>query len=365
MSGAKVLIMAGGTGGHVFPALALARSLRAAGVSVAWLGTARGMEARVVPAEKIPLATISVVGLRGKGFATLALAPLRLVRALWQAIAVIRRVDPVLVVGLGGFASGPGGVAARLLRRPLFIHEQNAIAGFTNRVLAHLASRVFEAFAGSFATARRAETIGNPLREEFFRQDPPSRRRQRDPGSLRLLVVGGSQGAARLNAIVPLAVAQLQHKTHLSVRHQTGDRWIEQARNSYAKAGVEAELLPFIGDMAESYAWADLVICRAGALTISEIAAVGVAAILVPFPQATDDHQSHNARTLVRCGAAVLISDRELNPERLAREIDRLAADRPGLARMAEQAGTLACPEATQRLRDACLGAIAAAGAGA
>ncbi len=356
MSAPLALIMAGGTGGHVFPALALARELRARQWQVVWLGTRRGLEARLVPAADFPIEWLSVGGLRGKGVTVWLGAPLRLMRALLQSIAVIRRNRPVLVVGLGGFVAGPGGVAAWLLRRPLLIHEQNAVAGFTNRCLSHLARRVLAAFPGAFAERVHAEVVGNPVRAEILALAPPERRfALRDP-AIRLLVLGGSQGAARLNAIVPLALAIARSGSALrfEVRHQAGERWLPSAQQSYASAGVSARLHAFIEDMSEAYGWADLVICRAGALTVSELAAAGVGSILVPFPAATDDHQTRNAEILVRADAAVLIADAALSAERLAAEIAALCQGRGKLLAMAERARSLARPHATAALADAC-----------
>jgi len=349
------LIMAGGTGGHVFPALALARELRARSWQVVWLGTRRGLEARLVPAEQIAVEWLSVSGLRGKGLLIWLAAPLKLTRALLQALAVIRRRRPALVVGLGGFVAGPGGVAAWLSRRPLLIHEQNAIAGFTNRCLAHLARRVLTAFPGSFAPQVRAQVIGNPVRQQISDLPPPAQRFAQRHGPTRVLVVGGSQGAARLNALVPFALARAAATLQFEVQHQSGERWIEAARRHYAEAGITARLQPFIDDMAAAYGWADLVICRAGALTVSELAAAGVGAILVPFPAATDDHQTRNAAFLVDDGAAVMIAERELSAERLSAELLRLCSGRGRLLAMAERARALARPRAVQELADACV----------
>ena len=258
MSG-PVLIMAGGTGGHVFPALALARVLREKSLEVVWLGTERGLESRVIPAEGIALERLSIGGLRGKGALTWLAAPFRLSVALAQALSVMRRHRPVVVVGLGGFVTGPGGVAAWLARRPLVIHEQNAIAGFTNRCLAHLARRVLEAFPGSFGREVHARAIGNPVRRDISQVPPPGERFAGRAGPLRLLVLGGSQGAARLNAVVPFALARLAGRLGFDVRHQTGERWLEAGRASYAQAGVRADVRPFIEDMGDAYGWADLV----------------------------------------------------------------------------------------------------------
>ncbi|HUI60198.1 MAG TPA: undecaprenyldiphospho-muramoylpentapeptide beta-N-acetylglucosaminyltransferase [Steroidobacteraceae bacterium] len=355
-----ILIMAGGTGGHVFPALALARLLRARSFEVIWLGTRRGLESRVVPAEQIPIEWLSVGGLRGKGWSTLLAAPFKLLLALGQALRIMWRHRPVVVVGLGGFVTGPGGVAAWLTRRPLLIHEQNAVAGFTNRCLSHLAREILEAFPGSFGPGSRARLIGNPVREDISALPPPAGRFSARNGAIRILVIGGSQGATRLNAVVPFALARLKQSGNpaippIDVRHQAGERWIEAGRQSYASAGVRADVRPFIEDMAEAYSWADLVICRAGALTVSELAAAGVGAILVPFPAAVDDHQTHNAQYLVSEGAAVLIADRELTAARLADELQRLCAGRGKLLAMAERARQLAKPHAADELAASCL----------
>jgi UDP-N-acetylglucosamine--N-acetylmuramyl-(pentapeptide) pyrophosphoryl-undecaprenol N-acetylglucosamine transferase len=349
------LIMAGGTGGHVFPALALARELRARSWRVVWLGTRRGLEARIVPAEQIPVEWLDVGGLRGKGLLVWLRSPLRLARSLVQALLVVRRQRPALVVAFGGFVAGPGGLAAWLLRRPLLVHEQNAVAGLTNRCLAHLARRVLTAFPGSFAPRVHAQVVGNPVRREIATLPAPAQRLGSRTGALRVLVLGGSQGAARLNAIVPFALSRLAQDPAVEVRHQSGARWLEPARRNYVEAGVPVRLDAFIDDMADAYGWADLVICRAGALTISELAAAGVGSILVPFPAATDDHQTRNAAFLVRAGAAVMIADAELGVDRLARELETLCSGRGQLLAMAERARTLARPRAAEELADACV----------
>ena len=355
----RVLIMAGGTGGHVFPALALARLLRAASHEVVWLGTQRGLEARVVPAEQIPIEWLSMSGVRGKGVLTLLLAPFKLAWSVWQALDVMRRRQPALVVGFGGFVTGPGGVAAWLTRRPLVIHEQNAIAGYSNRMLAHLARRVLTAFPNAFPAGVDAQVVGNPVRADILMQPPPAERFARREGALRLLVVGGSLGASRLNTVVPFAVEQSGLELH--VRHQAGERGLDSARAAYEEAGVTADISAFITDMAQAYADADLVICRAGALTVSELAAVGVASILVPFPAAVDDHQTVNAQYLVREGAAVLIADRDLTPARLASELKLLCAGRGKLLAMAERARLVAKPRAAEDLAAACMQQLEAA----
>jgi UDP-N-acetylglucosamine--N-acetylmuramyl-(pentapeptide) pyrophosphoryl-undecaprenol N-acetylglucosamine transferase len=359
-----VLIMAGGTGGHVFPALALARELRARSWQVCWLGTRRGIEAQLVPAEQIPIEWLSVGGLRGKGRLIWVKAPLLLARALLQALAVMRRRRPAVVVGLGGFAAGPGGVAAWLLGRPLVIHEQNAIAGFTNRCLAHLARRVLAAFPASFAPRVRAQVVGNPVRREIAQLPAPAQRFAPRSGAIRVLVLGGSQGAAHLNTVVPFGLAAAAPLA-FEVRHQAGPKGLEAAQRQYAQAGIEAAVFGFIDDVAEAYGWADLVICRAGALTVSELAAAGVAAILVPFPAATDDHQTRNAAVLVDAQAAVLIPQHELTAERLAAELRRLCSGRSTLLAMAERARALARPDAARDLAEVCIAVAAGAGASA
>ncbi len=357
MSERCVMIMAGGTGGHVFPALALARMLRERALDVVWLGTAHGIEARIVPAAGFPIEWISVGGVRGKSLGTRLMAPLTVGRAIWQSMLVILRYRPAVVVGLGGFVTGPGGIAAWLLRRPLVVHEQNAVAGFTNRILARFAQRVLEAFSGSFGSRIRAQDIGNPVRNEFFSIAAPEQRLAGRSGPVRVLVVGGSQGAAKLNAMVPAAVARLAGRLVLELRHQTGERGFDAARAAYARCGVTAQLQPFIDDMAAAYGWADLVVCRSGALTISELAAVGVASLLVPFPAAVDDHQTRNAEFLVTHGAARLLPEATLTAESLAQALLELASDRAPLQQMAQRARTLARPQATTELAAACLAA--------
>jgi UDP-N-acetylglucosamine--N-acetylmuramyl-(pentapeptide) pyrophosphoryl-undecaprenol N-acetylglucosamine transferase len=354
------MIMAGGTGGHVFPALATARVLRARGFDIVWLGTRRGIEARLVPAEGIPVEWLSVSGLRGKGVATLLAAPFRLAMALVQALRAVRRHRPGVVLGAGGFVSGPGGVAAWLLRRPLVVHEQNAVAGLTNRLLARFADRVLEGFPGSFGAGVKAERVGNPVRPEIADVAPPERRYAGREGKARLLVFGGSQGAARLNAVVPAALAELPESLRPDVLHQTGARGVDETIAAYKSRGIEADVRAFIDDMAGAYGWADLAVCRSGALTVAELAAAGVPAVLVPFPAAVDDHQTKNARYVVGAGAAVLLPESELTPMSLAARLrELLESGRPRLLQMALAARATAITDADQRLADAC---VAAAG---
>lgn len=357
----RILIMAGGTGGHVFPALAVAQELRRRGAEVSWLGTRAGIEAELVPQAGIDIDYISITGLRGKGALGWLLAPLRIIRALWQALAVLRQRQPQAVLGLGGFAAGPGGLAAWLSGCPLLIHEQNAVAGLTNRLLSRVAKQVMQAFPGAFAEAPWVTTCGNPVRPEIAALAAPELRYAAHQGPLRLLVVGGSLGAMALNETLPRALALLPAAQRPWVRHQSGRRHLAQVRQFYQVADVEAELLPFIDDMAAAYDWADVVLCRAGALTVSELAAAGAAAVLVPYPHAVDDHQTRNAAFLVDAGAALLLPQQAMTVETLAALLQRFCADphtgREALCVMAQAARRLAQPAATASVAEACLAA--------
>lgn len=350
-----VMIMAGGTGGHVFPALAVAGWLRERGVEVIWMGTQAGLEARVVPAAGIPIEWVQVTGLRGKGMIGWLLAPVRLLRALMQALAILRRCRPRAVLGMGGFVTGPGGLASWLLRTPLLIHEQNAIPGLTNRLLARMAKRVMEAFPGTFVPSPKVVSTGNPVRPEIAALPEPALRGAATGKPLRLLVLGGSRGAVALNRVVPEAVAALAPQCRPEIWHQVGERQLEQGRAAYRDAEVEARVESFIGDMAQAYGWADLVLCRAGALTIAELTAAGVAALLVPYPHAVDDHQSANARWLVAQGGAELIPQPLLSAGLLAEHLQQLDQDRERLLAMAEASRRVAQPEATDRVGTQCL----------
>ena len=359
--GPPVLIMAGGTGGHVFPALAVAKVLRDRGVEVVWLGVPGSMESRLVPANGFPIEWVRVGGIRGKGLKTWLLAPVRILAAVAEALGVLRRVRPCAVLGFGGYVSGPGGIAARLLRIPLLIHEQNAIAGMTNRWLARLATQVLEAFPGSFKPAVHARAIGNPVRADIAALPEPTARFAGRGGPSRLLVFGGSQGAQRLNAVVPQALALVAEDIRPQVRHQTGARGFDAARAAYVEARVEAEVSPFIDDMAAAYAWADLAVCRAGAMTVAELQAAGVGAVFVPLPVATDDHQTKNAEVMVNSGAARLIQERDLSPVRLGKEISELLGDRAQLLSMAQAARGSRIIDAAAQLADLCMAAGARA----
>ena len=344
-----LLVMAGGTGGHIFPGLAVADYVREQGWHVVWLGNPAGMEARLVPARGYELAPLNFAALRGKGPLRKLLLPFKLVSALWQAQRALSRIRPDVVLGMGGFVSFPGGLMAALTRRPLVVHEQNSVAGLANRVLARVATRVLTGFPG---TLRRGEWCGNPLRPEIAALAAPAQRFKERAGPLRLLVLGGSLGAAALNESVPQALALLPETERPRVVHQSGERHLEALQQNYRAAGVEADCVAFIEDMAGAYEWADLVICRAGALTIAELAAAGTASILVPFPHAVDDHQSGNARFLSNAGAAILLPQNELTPEKLAL-ISNLT--RGQLLQMAEKARALARPDATAAVAQACM----------
>ncbi len=343
------LIMAGGTGGHIFPGLAVAQELTARGWRVHWLGTPGSMEARIVPQHGLPLETIDFSGVRGKGVITLALLPLKLLRAFWQALAVVRRVKPDVVIGMGGYVTFPGGVMAVAAGKPLVLHEQNSVAGMANRVLASMADRIFTAFPGVF---RKGHWVGNPLRAAFTQQPGPAERFAGRSGPLKLLVVGGSLGARALNDIVPQALALLPEDKRPLVMHQSGAAQIEQLRANYQAAGVQAELTPFIDDTAAAFAEADVIVCRAGASTVTEIAAVGAAALFVPFPHAVDDHQTTNARFLVDAGGGWLVQQADMTPRSLADML--LNMERPALLERALKAKNMQKTQATREVVSAC-----------
>ena len=349
MTTKTALIMAGGTGGHIFPGLAVAEELRARGWRVHWLGAPGSMESRIVPTHGFALETIDFSGVRGKGLVTLALLPLRLLRAFWQALQVVRRVQPDVVVGLGGYITFPGGMMAVLCGKPLVLHEQNSVAGMANKVLAGVADRVFTAFPNVF---KKGQWVGNPLRAPFTRQGEPVERFAGRSGPLRLLVVGGSLGARALNEIVPQALALIPAENRPVVTHQSGATQIDALRAHYAAAGVEAELTPFIDDTASAFAQADIIVCRAGASTVTEIAAVGAAALFVPFPSAVDDHQTTNARFLVANEGGWLVPQRELTAQGLAAVLRN--TERPELLRRATEAKKMQKTNATHEVVTAC-----------
>lgn len=343
------LIMAGGTGGHIFPGLAVAQALRERGWNVRWLGAPGSMESRIVPAQGFPLETIEFSGVRGKGIMTLAFLPMRLLRAFWQALAVVRRVKPDVVVGLGGYISFPGGMMAVLAGKPLVLHEQNSVAGMANKVLASVSHRIFTAFPNVFPKGR---WVGNPLRQAFTEQPAPEQRFAGRSGPLRLLVVGGSLGAKALNEIVPQALALIPADARPVVLHQSGAAQIDALRANYAAAGVAAELTPFIDDTARAFAEADVIVCRAGASTVTEIAAVGAAAIYVPFPSAVDDHQTTNARFLVDAGGGWLMQQSALTAQSLAEMLQNM--QRATLLERAGKAKKMQKTDATAEVVAAC-----------
>jgi len=352
--GSRVMVMAGGTGGHVYPALAVADELRSRGLEVFWLGTPNGFEAGVVPGHGYRMEWGSIQGLRGNGLLRLLAAPFRLSLALFQSLRILLRNRPRLVLGMGGFVAGPGGLMARLLGIPLVIHEQNAIPGMTNQWLSRVAARVLEAFPGSFVPSRRAQLTGNPVRAEIAALPDPVERLTGREGPPRLLVLGGSLGAQALNENLPRALALINRARHPEIRHQSGRNKLRETRQAYLDAGIAAEVEPFVENMAEAYGWADLVVCRAGALTIAELAACGVPSILVPYPHAVDDHQTRNAGFLSLAGAAVLLPQGELTPGRLSELLSSLLNDPEKRLSMAIAAHRLGMPQATCRVADIC-----------
>ncbi len=351
----RVMILAGGTGGHVYPALAVARELLEAGHEVVWMGTRKGLEAKVVPAAGIPIEWLSVSGIRGKGWQGLLKAPFMLVRAFLQSLAIVWRVRPQVALGMGGFVSGPGGLVARCLGVPLILHEQNRIPGTTNRWLALWATVVLEAFPGSFPARVGAIACGNPLRREIASLAGKTRDRIWNPSlPLRVLVVGGSLGAKGLNEVVPAALARVG--VPMEVRHQTGEAMRVETRDRYDRLGLKAEVTAFLEDMADAYAWAHVAICRSGAMTVSELAAAGLPAVLVPYSHAIDDHQTANALFLVESGASELLPQSRLTAESLASIIQGWLDSPDKLAEMGKCAHGLAAPEAASLVANLCLG---------
>jgi UDP-N-acetylglucosamine--N-acetylmuramyl-(pentapeptide) pyrophosphoryl-undecaprenol N-acetylglucosamine transferase len=343
------LVMAGGTGGHIFPGLAVAQALRDKGWRVHWLGAPNSMENRLVPARGFVFEAVAFSGVRGKGLKTLAMLPLRLLRALVQSAQVLRRVRPDVVLGFGGYISLPAGLMAAVMRIPLMLHEQNSVAGAANRLLARLARRVFCAFPDALPGALY---VGNPLRAEFLQQAAPEQRFAARTGALKLLVVGGSLGARALNTVVPQALALIPRAQRPVVVHQSGEKQMDELRANYTAADVQASLTPFIDNTAQAYADADLVLCRAGASTVTEIAAIGAAALFVPFPSAVDDHQTHNARFLVDQGAGWLVPQSALTPQFLADWLQH--CDRAALLQHACAAKGLQNLQATEAIVAAC-----------
>jgi UDP-N-acetylglucosamine--N-acetylmuramyl-(pentapeptide) pyrophosphoryl-undecaprenol N-acetylglucosamine transferase len=356
MSGGPIMIMAGGTGGHVFPGLAVAQALRARDCAVVWLGTRRGIEGRVVPPSGIDIEWITIAGVRGRGIGAYLTAPFRVAAAVVQALAALRRRRPAAVLGMGGFVAGPGAIAAWLTRRPLVLHEQNSVAGTTNRLLAPLAAKVFAAFPDTFPAWARAEVVGNPVRDSIVATDSARERLDaRQQERRRLFVIGGSQGARALNEALPLALQQLPPEQRPEVWHQAGRLGIDEARAAYAAAGVDARVDAFVDDVSSAFRWADLVVARAGASTLAELAIVGVGAILVPLPSAIDDHQTMNARHYIAGGAGIALAQRDLQPAALAQLLASCLGDHARLIAMAEAARKEARPDAAERIARACL----------
>ncbi|MEJ2384801.1 MAG: undecaprenyldiphospho-muramoylpentapeptide beta-N-acetylglucosaminyltransferase [Xanthomonadales bacterium] len=370
-AGEGVLIMAGGTGGHIFPGLAVADALRRAGVPVRWLGARGGMECRRVPAAEIPIDVVDISALRGKGAGRWLVMPWRLLRAVAQAFRLLGRNRPACAISFGGYAAGPGGLAARLRGIPLLVHEQNRVPGMTNRTLARFASRVLQAFPGSWDERLAPITCGNPVRRAVVELDAPEQRLAGRSGPLRILLTGGSQGALALNRLLPETLGLLAEEHAFVVRHQAGPRWVEETKEAYRKAQIDvangpaadvaldgakcrAEVTDFIEDMAAAYAWADVVVCRAGALTVSEVAAAGVAAVFIPFPHAVDDHQTRNAEYLVEQDAALLMQESQTDARKLANVLSSLAGDRARLAGMATRGRAAAVPDAADRVAALC-----------
>ncbi len=355
-----VAILAGGTGGHIMPGLAVADELAARGHRVSWLGSATGMEAQLVPERGYLFHGLPVKGLRGKGAVRWAGMPWALTTSVLSARKLLQDLQPGSVLSMGGFAAGPGGLAARSLGTPLIVHEQNRRPGLTNKVLARVARVVCQGFAGSFPDAMQAITLGNPVRESCLHQAPPAERYQaRLNQPINILVLGGSQGARALNIYLPMLLKSLDNR-HLRVRHQCGAKREEECRQAYLQTGIDARIETFIEDMASAYAWADIVIARAGAMTVSELAAVGVASLLVPFPHAVDDHQTANAQVLEQAGGAIIMTDVELQQIASVARLEELLAGRTGLQAMAEAAQQVHPQQAARRLADLCLQACAA-----
>jgi UDP-N-acetylglucosamine--N-acetylmuramyl-(pentapeptide) pyrophosphoryl-undecaprenol N-acetylglucosamine transferase len=349
MTGKTALVMAGGTGGHIFPGLAVAEALRERGWRVHWLGAPGSMEEKLVPPRGFTFEPVQFGGVRGKGPLTLFLLPLRLLRAFWQSLGVVRRVKPDVLVGLGGYITFPGGMMGVLMGKPLVLHEQNSVAGLANKVLAGVADRVFTAFPN---VLKKAQWVGNPLRAAFTSQPEPAARFEGRTGPLKLLVVGGSLGARGLNTVVPQALARIASESRPQVLHQSGARQIDELRANYTAAGVEGELTPFIEDTAQAYADADIIVARAGASTVTEIAAVGAAALFVPFPSAVDDHQTTNARFLVDAGGGWLVQQADLTPELLADLLQKTG--RTALIDKAAKAKTMQKTDAVAAVVRAC-----------
>ncbi len=351
---APIMITAGGTGGHVYPGLAVARALQEQDIPVVWMGTKKGLEARVIPEAGIEMAWLEVSGIRGKGVGALLMAPFRLTKALIQSVKIMKKHKPAAVLGMGGFVAGPGGLVASMMGIPVIIHEQNARAGTTNKLLSRVVLEILEGFPGTFPKSKDAIAVGNPVRKEIAALPAPNERLANREGAFHLLVVGGSLGAKALNELVPRALCHLPKDMPVEVVHQAGEATIDLAKKTYDAAAVQAHIVPFIEDMAGAYAWADLIICRAGALTIAEVSAAGLASILVPYPYAIDDHQTENAKYLAEKGAAILAKQDELTQESLSQVLEALISNKEQLLSMSNKAREAAMPDATQKAAIIC-----------
>lgn len=349
-----IMITAGGTGGHVYPGLAVARVLQDQNIPVVWLGTHKGLEARVIPEAGIEMAYLSVNGLRGKNIMTLVVAPIQLAKALFQSFGIMLKYKPAAVLGMGGFVAGPGGLVAALMGKPVVIHEQNAIPGLTNKLLSKVSKKILEGFPGTFAGKKNTVGIGNPVRQDIAALENPVHRLGDRWGHVNVLVFGGSLGAQALNEVVPMALGELAVDKRPEVRHQAGKNKDVATKELYEKMDVKATITPFIEDMAEAYEWADLVICRSGALTVAELAAAGLASIVVPYPYAVDDHQTANAKYLSEAGAAILMPQNDMTKESLSTLLETLCGDRNKLIEMSISARELAKPQATNQVAAIC-----------
>ena len=350
MSALKLMVMAGGTGGHVFPALAVAKELRSRGVEITWLGPKRGLEFTVIPANDIALEWVSVEALRGKGALSLLLAPFKLARAMWQSASAIRRVQPDCILGMGGFVAGPGGLVARLLAKPLIVHEQNAVAGLTNKYLAKIANRVLTGFPEVSGLPSSAVWLGNPVRESIKATSANS------SNAVNVLIIGGSQGAHSFNTKLPKVFKQVQQggSSEFSIWHQSGKGRDQDVRSAYAEQGVEAKVSEFIDNMADAYAWADLLICRSGAMTVAECCAASKPSLLVPYPFSAGDHQEKNAMTLVKVGAAKMLANQQIDQAVFVETLSALLSDKSTLKKMGQQAHTLHKPNALSDVAAVC-----------
>lgn len=350
-----IMILAGGTGGHVFPALAVAKELREYGIPVVWVGTDRGIEAKLVPSAGFELVKMSVQGLRGKGIAQYFRAPFIIVCAMWESMNILRLYKPKVLLGMGGFVSGPCALMGFIMRKPIIIHEQNAVVGLTNKILSHVSKIMFTGFPLQ-QKYKNAKFIGNPVRKELLNIENPEERLVKRTGNKRILVVGGSQGSSALNSAVPAAINLLKHSVSIDVWHQTGSSEFNSVIDRYAKNQLPAKVDAFIDDIDQAYAWADLVICRSGAMTLAEIAMVGVGSILVPYPYAVDDHQTANAKTLVAADAAYLIPEKELQADQLAKLLETVVSDESKLMAMACAAKHSSANQASKEIAQACMG---------